>query len=213
MKALLYKDFTVTKKLMLLLLLVILGIYVSFFLFATEDTIMSFFLVATLAFSYIYIMYTLNIDENNRFPSFAFSSPISRKSYVLSKYIPFLVFGLLGGVVCFVTNTITNKPFHSFAYHAGYFTVYDWIGRNILVTIAYNNLLAAFLLPLIFQLGVKKGQIVFFIFIIICWLLIIRGWIWMPYFLPQSLYMPLLFFLPLGLSIPLSFFIVNKKEY
>lgn len=142
MRALLYKDFVSSKKSYLLSFIVILfiGIYG-----AKEG----YYIVIPLLCVYLPVIFnnvSFAIDEQVDFYKFAFTSPISRKTFVESKYILSIIFGILA----FISSFIICK--------------YETFSRELTLGLS----LIAFMLPLVFtgfqvpfflKYGAEKGKI------------------------------------------------------
>ncbi|WP_100065682.1 ABC-2 transporter permease [Miniphocaeibacter massiliensis] len=105
MKALIYKDFESYKKyyIGMALFFVAFGIYMRYstgsFIYLSAIFFLMVFMTSTMSIS---------IDEQGGVYKFIFTAPIQKKQYVLSKYLPGIILGILGAISTFfvVKNTM-----------------------------------------------------------------------------------------------------------
>ncbi len=214
MKAFLYKDLTLGKIPLMILTAAIALFWVimgnEFFLY--NGTM--FFLLVALVFAYMYTGYTTSIDENSGFCTFAFSSPLSRKAYVLSKYLPFFGFSFLFATAAVLFELLFTNPYSNSVTYA----LFPSIFSHLYFFLFYTSILSSFLLPLIFKFGVKIGSMLFFLLLCIVAVFYtsnrINISILFSFSPPLSIIINILsILLPVALSLLLSFHIISKKEY
>ena len=143
MKALLYKDFVSAKTsyLILLIVFVALGVYGG----------LNHMLIA-LPLVFVFLPIFLNsvsftVEEQVDYPKFAFTTPISRRTYVVSKFLLGIVFALLaGGFGLLIFNQELGRL--------------DLALFLASVSFAACLILNAFQLLFVFKFGANKGRII-----------------------------------------------------
>ena len=144
MTALILKDIATLKKTLLLTItlciaLIVYGIYENeIFMIPLICTMIPLILTA-IAFGY---------DTRSKFEQFAFSMPIKKSSFVLSKLFFACVFGLVGSVCLFVQLVIKKEM------------LIDSIIFISLITLVVSILLSAIQLPFILKYGAEKGRLI-----------------------------------------------------
>lgn len=144
MTALILKDIATLKKTLLLsitlcIALVVYGVYENeIFMIPLICTMMPLILTA-IAFGY---------DTKSKFEQFAFSMPIKKSSFVLSKLFFAFVFGLFGSVCLFVQLVIKSEM------------SIDNIIFISLITLVASVLISAIQLPFILKYGAEKGRLI-----------------------------------------------------
>lgn len=143
MRALMYKDFTILKKWILLVVVIslVIGFIVSL---ETSLALITPLILAFIAFSTLPLSF--NFDDKSDFLKFAISSPISRKDYVLSKYAPSLVIGIIGGLLGAIAIYFKHSNL-------------DTTFIAMFFSFSAPLLVAALLLPFIIKFGTEKGRI------------------------------------------------------
>lgn len=142
MKALLYKDFMTSKRtyLIAVALLIVLGIV---------GIVNHFVIIIPLMFSFMSIILnsiSFGNEKQSEFPKFVFTSPISRNSYVRSKY----VLSVISGIVAFILSLIIV------------YIEYDNIGLSLVIasaTLLIPILFTAIQVPFFLKFGEEKGRI------------------------------------------------------
>ena len=90
-------------------------------------------------------------DTKSKFEQFAFSMPIKKSSFVLSKLFFAFVFGLVGSVCLFVLFVVKNEM------------SIDNIVFISLITLVASVLMSAIQLPFILKYGAEKGRLIMMI--------------------------------------------------
>ena len=144
MTALILKDIATLKKTLLstialCIALVVYGVYGNeIFMIPLICTMMPLILTA-IAFGY---------DTKSKFEQFAFSMPIKKSSFVLSKLFFAFVFGLFGSVCLFVQLIIKSEM------------LIDNIIFISLITLVASVLISSIQLPFILKYGAEKGRMI-----------------------------------------------------
>ena len=147
MTALILKDIATLKKTLLLsitlcIALVVYGVYENeIFMIPLICTVMPLILTA-IAFGY---------DTNSKFEQFAFSMPIKRSSFVLSKLFFAFCFGLLGGITVFTLLSINGK------------VRFEIIVLSSIVTLISSIFMSAIQLPFMLKFGAEKSRLIMLI--------------------------------------------------
>lgn len=144
MKALIMKDITTLKKTLLFaipLCIVIgaYGIYQNVILMIPLLCAMMPLILGSIAFGY---------DAKSKFEQFAFSMPIKKSSYVLSKVIFALCFGFFGSICIFIL--LISK----------WQMLLDKVFAISLLTLVASVLVYAIQLPFILKFGAEKGRLI-----------------------------------------------------
>lgn len=209
MTALILKDIATLKKTLLLsitlcIALVVYGGYENeIFMIPLICTMIPLILTA-IAFGY---------DTKSKFEQFAFSMPIKRSSFVLSKLFFAFVFGLFGSVCLFVQLVIKSEM------------SIDNIIFISLITLLASVLISAIQLPFILKYGAEKGRLImvisYFTVFAISSLLKAKSDLLtnvVEFFLNNSrvmIFLGIVFvsIVIIGMSIKISILIMEKKEY
>lgn len=209
MTALILKDIATLKKTLLLsitlcIALVVYGVYENeIFMIPLICTMIPLILTA-IAFGY---------DTKSKFEQFAFSMPIKKSSFVLSKLFFAFVFGLFGSVCLFVQLVIKSEM------------SIDNIIFISLITLLASVLISAIQLPFILKYGAEKGRLImvisYFTVFAISSLLKAKSDLLtnvVEFFLNNSrvmIFLGIVFvsIVIIGMSIKISILIMEKKEY
>ena len=209
MTALILKDIATLKKTLLLsitlcIVLVVYGVYENeIFMIPLISTMIPLILTA-IAFGY---------DTKSNFEQFAFSMPIKKSSFVLSKLFFAFVFGLVGSVCLFVQLVIKSEM------------SIDNIIFISLITLVASVLISAIQLPFILKYGAEKGRLImvltYFIIFALSSLLKAKSDLLtnvVEFFLNNSrvmIYLGIVFvsIVIIGIAIKISILIMEKKEY
>ena len=209
MTALILKDIATLKKTLLLsitlyIALVVYGVYENeIFMIPLICTMIPLILTA-IAFGY---------DTKSKFEQFAFSMPIKKSSFVLSKLFFAFVFGLVGSVCLFVQLVIKSE------------TSIDNIIFISLITLVASILISAIQLPFILKYGAEKGRLImvltYFIVFSLSSLLKAKSDLLtnvVEFFLNNSrviIFLGIVFvsIVIIGMAIKISILIMEKKEY
>ena len=209
MTALILKDIATLKKTLLLsitlcIALVVYGVYENeIFMIPLICTMIPLILTA-IAFGY---------DTKSKFEQFAFSMPIKKSSFVLSKLFFAFVFGLFGSVCLFVQLVIKSEM------------SIDNIIFISLITLVASVLISAIQLPFILKYGAEKGRLImvltYFIVFALSSLLKAKSDLLtnvVEFFLNNSRVMiflgiVLVSIVIIGMAIKISILIMEKKEY
>ena len=209
MTALILKDIATLKKTLLLsitlcIALVVYGVYENeIFMIPLICTMIPLILTA-IAFGY---------DTKSKFEQFAFSMPIKKSSFVLSKLFFASVFGLFGSVCLFVQLVIKSEM------------SIDNIIFISLITLVASVLISAIQLPFILKYGAEKGRLImvltYFIIFALSSLLKAKSDLLtnvVEFFLNNSrvmIYLGIVFvsIVIIGMAIKISILIMEKKEY
>lgn len=144
MTALILKDIATLKKTLFLTVIIsialaVYGIYESALFMVPLVCVIIPLILTAIAFGY---------DTKSNFEQFAFSMPIKKSSYVLSKLFFAFVFGLVGSVCIFVLLMTKNQiPLDNILFIA-------------LITLAVSILMSAIQLPFILKYGAEKGRLI-----------------------------------------------------
>lgn len=144
MTALILKDIATLKKTLLLtavisIALSVYGIYENAIFMVPLICAMIPLILTAIAFGY---------DIKSNFEQFAFSMPIKKSSYVLSKLFFAFVFGLVGSICIFVLLMTKNQmSLGNIAFIA-------------LITLVASILMSAIQLPFILKYGAEKGRLI-----------------------------------------------------
>lgn len=209
MTALILKDIATLKKTLLLsitlcIALIVYGVYENeIFMIPLICTMIPLILTA-IAFGY---------DTKSKFEQFAFSMPIKKSSFVLSKLFFAFVFGLFGSVCLFVQLVIKSEM------------SIDNIIFISLITLVASVLISAIQLPFILKYGAEKGRLImvltYFIIFALSSLLKAKSDLLtnvVEFFLNNSrvmIYLGIVFvsIVIIGMAIKISILIMEKKEY
>lgn len=209
MTALILKDIATLKKTLLLsitlcIALVVYGVYENeIFMIPLICTMIPLILTA-IAFGY---------DTKSKFEQFAFSMPIKKSSFVLSKLFFAFVFGLFGSVCLFVQLVIKSEM------------SIDNIIFISLITLVASVLISAIQLPFILKYGAEKGRLImvltYFIVFSLSSLLKAKSDLLtnvVEFFLNNSrvmIFLGIVFvsIVIIGMAIKISILIMEKKEY
>ena len=147
MTALILKDIATLKKTLLLTIticiaLAVYGVYENAIFMIPLICAMIPLILTAIAFGY---------DTKSKFEQFAFSMPIKKSSFVLSKLFFALVFGLVGSVCLFVLFVVKNEM------------SIDNIVFISLITLVASVLMSAIQLPFILKYGAEKGRLIMMI--------------------------------------------------
>ncbi|KWX80100.1 hypothetical protein AMQ84_05060 [Paenibacillus riograndensis] len=143
------KDFILTRKYLLLLLL---------FYMAIGYSNLDSYVVSALFPSMLMLMNACSLDVQHNNQRFLVSLPLPRHQLVLAKYLsllPYAAISLSCTVLIYLAGVATGRAIEPIAW------------RNLLLLTACFPLLAAFYLPLYFWLGQKGIQIVNMIFMLL----------------------------------------------
>ena len=209
MTALILKDIATLKKTLLLsitlcIALVVYGVYENeIFMIPLICTMIPLILTA-IAFGY---------DTKSKFEQFAFSMPIKKSSFVLSKLFFAFVFGLFGSVCLFAQLVIKSEM------------SIDNIIFISLITLVASILISAIQLPFILKYGAEKGRLImvltYFIVFALSSLLKAKSDLLtnvVEFFLNNSrvmIFLGIVFvsIVIIGMAIKISILIMEKKEY
>ena len=209
MTALILKDIATLKKTLLLsitlcIALVVYGVYENeIFMIPLICTTIPLILTA-IAFGY---------DTKSKFEQFAFSMPIKKSSFVLSKLFFAFVFGLFGSVCLFLQLVIKSEM------------AIDNIIFISLITLVASVLISAIQLPFILKYGAEKGRLImvltYFIVFSLSSLLKAKSDLLtnvVEFFLNNSrviIFLGIVFvsIVIIGMAIKISILIMEKKEY
>ena len=144
MTALILKDIATLKKTLLLTIticiaLAVYGIYENVIFMIPLICAMIPLILTAIVFGY---------DTKSKFEQFAFSMPIKKSSFVLSKLFFAFVFGLVGSVCLFVLFVVKNEM------------SIDNIIFISLITLVASVLMSAIQLPFILKYGAEKGRLI-----------------------------------------------------
>lgn len=209
MTALILKDIATLKKTLLLTIticvaLAIYGIYENAIFMIPLICAMIPLILTAISFGY---------DTKSNFEQYAFSMPIKKSSYVLSKLFFAFAFGLIGSICIFILLTIQN------------IMTIEYIVFISIITLIASILMSAIQLPFILKYGAEKGRLImvityFVIFVLSTFLkeksdLITKL---AELFNKSSMSMicigiVLIGLIMIGLSVKSSIIIMEKKEY
>lgn len=209
MTALILKDIATLKKTLLLTILlcialVVYGVYENeIFMIPLISTMIPLILTA-IAFGY---------DTKSNFEQFAFSMPIKKSSFVLSKLFFAFVFGLFDSVCLFAQLVIKSEM------------SIDNIIFISLITLVASILISAIQLPFILKYGAEKGRLImvitYFTVFALSSLLKAKSDLLtnvVKFFLNNSrvmIFLGIVFvsIVIIGMAIKISILIMEKKEY
>lgn len=209
MTALILKDIATLKKTLLLsttlcIALVVYGVYENeIFMIPLICTMIPLILTA-IAFGY---------DTKSKFEQFAFSMPIKKSSFVLSKLFFAFVFGLFGSICLFAQLVIKSEM------------SIDNIIFISLITLVASILISAIQLPFILKYGAEKGRLImvitYFTVFALSSLLKAKSDLLtnvVKFFLNNSrvmIFLGIVFvsIVIIGMAIKISILIMEKKEY
>ena len=209
MTALILKDIATLKKTLLLsitlcIALVVYGVY--------ENEIFMIPLICTII-PLILTAIAIGYDTKSKFEQFAFSMPIKKSSFVLSKLFFAFVFGLFGSVCLFVQLVIKSEM------------SIDNIIFISLITLVASVLISSIQLPFILKYGAEKGRLImvltYFIVFSLSSLLKAKSDLLtnvVEFFLNNSrviIFLGIVFvsIVIIGMAIKISILIMEKKEY
>lgn len=144
MTALILKDIATLKKTLLLTIticvaLAIYGIYENAIFMIPLICAMIPLILTAISFGY---------DTKSNFEQYAFSMPIKKSSYVLSKLFFSFAFGLIGSICIFILLTIQN------------IITIEYIVFISIITLIASILMSAIQLPFILKYGAEKGRLI-----------------------------------------------------
>lgn len=103
---------------------------------------------------------TINYDEFNHGFSFLFTLPISRRGYVVEKYL----YGLLVGGTAWLATTVLGMGYN-FARDTS-FAMTEWLGASV-ATLLMLGIFLCVMLPVQLKFGVEKGRTALFMIMIV----------------------------------------------
>ena len=209
MTALILKDIATLKKTLLLTIticiaLAVYGIYENAIFMIPLICAMIPLILTAIAFGY---------DTKSKFEQFAFSMPIKKSSFVLSKLFFAFVFGLFGSVCLFAQLVIKSEM------------SIDNIIFISLITLVASILISAIQLPFILKYGAEKGRLImvitYFTVFALSSLLKAKSDLLtnvVKFFLNNSrvmIFLGIVFvsIVIIGMAIKISILIMEKKEY
>ena len=144
MTALILKDIATLKKTLLLttticVALAIYGIYENAIFMIPLICAMIPLILTAISFGY---------DTKSNFEQYAFSMPIKKSSYVLSKLFFAFAFGLIGSICIFILLTIQS------------IMTIEYIVFISIITLIASILMSAIQLPFILKYGAEKGRLI-----------------------------------------------------
>ena len=144
MTGLILKDIATLKKTLLLTIticvaLAIYGIYENAIFMIPLICAMIPLILTAISFGY---------DTKSNFEQYAFSMPIKKSSYVLSKLFFAFAFGLIGSICIFILLTIQN------------IMTIEYIVFISIITLIASILMSAIQLPFILKYGAEKGRLI-----------------------------------------------------
>lgn len=144
MTALILKDIATLKKTLLLTIticvaLAIYGIYENAIFMIPLICAMIPLILTAISFGY---------DTKSNFEQYAFSMPIKKSSYVLSKLFFAFAFGPIGSICIFILLTIQN------------IMTIEYIVFISIITLIASILMSAIQLPFILKYGAEKGRLI-----------------------------------------------------
>lgn len=214
MKGLILKDLLNLKKAIKTMLIV--GIAYSIFFSTVQPTFLTGIL--TLLFS-MQSLSSFSYDEYAKWDSYALTFPISRKDLVLSKYILFMTFPIIGSVLSIILSTIIGLFKQTL--------MVEEIFASAMGFLFSMEILFLIILPLIFKFGIERGRIMitivgFSIFGILFLVIKLIQTLNLPFLSLEQIYAltPIIPWIALVmvaliayLSYQVSLRIVEKKEY
>lgn len=150
MKSLLLKDIYNIKHNMKQMILVLLFISICMFLNASVSGVVVFCSVLCTMMT----VTTFAMDEHCSFAKYAMIMPISRKSYVLEKYMACLIFTLTGTTVGFVESVVYGL----FTHNLDLTLIFICTGVGIL----FGLLCGIFYIPILFRFGSEQARLIIF---------------------------------------------------
>lgn len=144
MTALILKDIATLKKTLLLTIticvaLAIYGIYENAIFMIPLICAMIPLILTAISFGY---------DTKSNFEQYAFSMPIKKSSYVLSKLFFAFAFGLIGSICIFILLTIQN------------IMTIEYIVFISIITLIVSILMSAIQLPFMLKYSAEKGRLI-----------------------------------------------------
>ncbi|HHW02418.1 MAG TPA: ABC-2 transporter permease [Thermoanaerobacterales bacterium] len=139
------KDFLVQKKTPLISI-----IYsVFFFIVFRGDVFKDFvYIMGSVAISYIYLMYTVNLDEKNKSDLIINSLPVTRRQVVMARYLFYIAVIFIGilimSLVGMILKTVPGFPDLAYVKPQDFVTAFFMIG-----------ILASFHTPLAYKFGIN----------------------------------------------------------
>lgn len=209
MKVLIYKDFLAIRT-QLLLTLVLLSIILVCLIGKGHYVAIPFGITLL---CYVLSLKTFADDEQCGFLKFAFSGPVTRQDYVLSKYIPWVVLGIFGGFITALLSVLllTNPLDQSLFYGA------------CAAVLPFSVI--GLMFPFIFKLGAEKGRYVTVAIFFLLFTLMATGQTLLANTIAWIQSLPVMTFAQVGLiclsagilfttvSVFISIHIVQNKEY
>lgn len=104
----------------------------------------------------LFVLSTISYDELDNGYTFLFTLPISKKSYVLEKYI----FGILTGGLCWVVTTILTTLYQAVTLHG--FNILEWLSAAAII-LSVLFIMLAVMIPFQLKFGSEKVRIMMFI--------------------------------------------------
>lgn len=148
MKALLYKDWEVTKKMVLLLVLFFIGF--SVYAIPKDEGLIALPMIFYLI-SFILTISSIGVDEQCNIALFIYTGTIDKKEYVWSKYVISLFLNLCGGLLLFFVIKSTGEVTAAISILIA------------MISMGVSLLIIECSLPIIFHFGVEKGRLIMFI--------------------------------------------------
>lgn len=107
------------------------------------------------------IITTFSFDENSKWMKFAMILPLSKKDYVLSKFIVLLIFSLFGAVFGLLFGTVGGMVFGKFS--GSTLESILSMTASILPGLAFGFIAAGLSIPLLFKYGAEKARMMMLI--------------------------------------------------
>lgn len=105
----------------------------------------------------IMVITTFSFDEYSKWVKYAMILPISKKDYVLSKFVVLIIFSLIGAGAGIVLEIADGLVFHKFPAF-GIATIIDLLSTT-LIGLAIAVFLGSLTIPLLFKYGAEKARI------------------------------------------------------
>lgn len=102
------------------------------------------------------VVTTFSFDENSKWTKYALVLPLSKKDYVLSKFIILLIFSLIGAAFGLVFGTVIGIVLHKFTGNLVEMLLYQLF--IALVGLALSVTFGSFTIPLLFKYGAEKAR-------------------------------------------------------
>jgi ABC-2 type transport system permease protein len=149
MKALIYKDFIALKWSYLVVFLIM----VLTFGYSLANGILLTFPMIFVIIPVIFTGMLFTMDARSKVEQYIIATPVSRKTIVLSRYVPVWFMAGLGSLISLILADLTDTFVSPVPWHL-----------VLSLTLFFNTAASALQLPLMFRFGTEKAKLIYLVF-------------------------------------------------